>query len=106
MFAGLVSGLVGLGGGIVLVPAMVFLLGMTQHKSQGTSLAVIVPTAIVGSIVYFIGGHIDLNIVLWVALGGVFGGYIGSFLAGLFSEKTLKIIYGIFLVFVAVKMFL
>jgi uncharacterized membrane protein YfcA len=105
LFAGLVSGLVGLGGGIVLVPAMVYLLGMSQHKAQGTSLAVIIPTALAGTFIYGFSGHIDLNITVWVALGGTFGAYIGSFAAGRLSEKNLKTIYAVFLLFIGIKMF-
>ncbi len=95
----------GLGGGIVLVPAMVYFLGMSQHKAQGTSLAVIIPTALAGAFIYGSSGHIDMNITVWVALGGAAGAYMGSFAAGRLSEKNLKTIYAFFLLFVGVKMF-
>lgn len=99
------SGLVGLGGGIVLVPAMVLLLGMSQHRAQGTSLAVIIPTAIAGTVVYGSSGHIDMNIAVWVALGGAAGAYMGSFAAGRLSETALKTVYASFLLLVGIRMF-
>ncbi|MFA5104535.1 MAG: sulfite exporter TauE/SafE family protein [Candidatus Margulisiibacteriota bacterium] len=90
---------------MVLVPALVYLLGMSQHKAQGTSLAVIIPTALAGTFYYGFSGHIDPNVAVWVALGGTAGAYMGSFAAGRISEKNLKTIYAVFLLLVGIKMF-
>jgi len=100
----MVSGLVGLGGGIILVPALVYFFDMSQHKSQGTSLFIIIPTAFIGAYMYSLQGHMDLNIAVWVAIGGFAGGYFGSFFAGRLSERSLKLMYMALLMVVGVKM--
>ncbi len=87
------------------MPAMVYFLSMDQHRAQGTSLAVIIPTALAGTFVYGLTGHVDLNVALWVALGGTAGAYLGSFSAGKLSEKSLKTIYAFFLLVIGIKMF-
>ena len=89
-----------------MVPAMVYFLGMSQHESQGTSLVAIIPTAFIGSVSYSLQGHMDLNIALWIAIGGLFGAYLGSFFAGRLSERTLKILYGVLLIGVGIRYFL
>lgn len=88
-----------------MVPAMVYFLGMTQHKSQGTSLLAIIPTAVIGASIYSFNGHMDLNIAVWIAIGGFCGGYFGSFFAGKISEHNLKLMYAALLMIVGVKMF-
>lgn len=87
-----------------MVPAMVYFLSMDQHKSQGTSLLAIIPTALIGSLIYAYNGNINWHYVFWIALGGLIGAHAGSFFALRFSEKTLKIIYAAFLMFVGMKM--
>lgn len=100
----MLSGLIGIGGGMIMVPAMVYFLNMTQHKAQGTSLFVIIPTAFFGAFLYSLYGHLNLEIVIWVSIGGMAGGYLGSFFAGKFSEKTLKITFAVFLLLVGIRM--
>lgn len=94
----------GTGGGIIMVPAMVYFLSMDQHTSQGTSLLAIIPTALIGSVIYAHNGNMNLDYVFWIALGGLIGAHAGSFFALKFSEKTLKTIYAVFLIFVGMKM--
>ena len=96
----------GIGGGIIMVPAMVYLLSMTQHKAQGTSLAVIIPTAAVGAMYYRMSGYVNLHYVVWLSVGSFVGAYFGSFWAGKLSERSLKIIYAVFLIAVAIRMFI
>ncbi|MCX5748999.1 MAG: sulfite exporter TauE/SafE family protein [Candidatus Saganbacteria bacterium] len=101
--AGLISGLVGVGGGIVMVPAMVILLKMNQHETQGTSLFAIIPTAAVGAATYAVSGYLNVGVALWVAIGSFAGAYFGSSFANKISEKNLKIIYVLFLMVVGIK---
>ncbi len=87
-----------------MVPAMVFVFGMNQHDAQGTSLFAIIPTAVAGSIIYSMQQNINVHAALWLAIGGMLGGYAGSMLAGKISQKQLKIVYATFILFVGVKM--
>jgi uncharacterized membrane protein YfcA len=108
--AGVLSGLVGVGGGIVMVPALVFFLRYTQHQAQGTSLAVItLPVVIIASLYYYnqcqkMGTPIDLKVVGLLAITFIIGGYFGSKLAISIDQNLLKKIFGIILFYTAIKM--
>ncbi len=108
--AGVLSGLVGVGGGIVMVPALVFFLHYTQHQAQGTSLAVItLPVVIIASLYYYnqcqkMGTPIDLKVVGLLAITFIIGGYFGSKLAISIDQNLLKKIFGIILFYTAIKM--
>ena len=94
---GILSGLLGIGGGSVLIPVMVYLLGMNQHRAHGTSLAVISATVIMGSLIYGRGGFIDWPVALLLAFGGVIGGVVGARLACVSKAGMLKLFFGVFL---------
>jgi uncharacterized membrane protein YfcA len=102
--AGLLSGLLGIGGGAVMVPAMTLLIGLSQHVAQGTSLLVIIPTAITGSITHFRMGNIQLPTAAWLAAGGVVGAVAGAFLALASPEETLRLLFGCYLAFTGLRM--
>lgn len=108
--AGILSGLVGVGGGIVMVPAMVFFLHYTQHQAQGTSLAVLtLPVVIIASLYYYqqcqkAGTPIDLRIVGLLAVGFIIGAYFGSKLALTVDQAVLKKIFAVILLYTAIKM--
>lgn len=108
--AGILSGLVGVGGGIVMVPALVFFLHYTQHQAQGTSLAVItLPVVIIASLYYYhqcqkMGTPIDLKVVGLLAVTFIIGGYFGSKLAISIDQHLLKRIFGVILFYTAIKM--
>jgi uncharacterized membrane protein YfcA len=110
LMAGVLSGLVGIGGGIIMVPALVLFLNYSQHQAQGTSLAVLtLPVVILASIYYYQhcqqqGQPIDLRIVGLLAVGFIFGAWGGSKLASLFSDQALKKIFAIVLLYTAIKM--
>ena len=97
--AGMLSGLVGVGGGIVMVPALVFFMQYTQHQAQGTSLAVLTfPVVILASIYYYqqckmAGTPIDLRIVGLLSAGFLVGGYFGSKMALAINQEMLKKIF-------------
>lgn len=108
--AGILSGLVGIGGGIIMVPALVYFMSYSQHQAQGTSLAVLtLPVVILASIYYYhqcqkLGTPIDLKIVGIIAIGFVVGGYFGSKIAIAINQDLLKKIFAIILFYTAFKM--
>jgi len=103
--AGVLSGLVGVGGGIIIVPALVFFLGFSQHEAQGTSLGILLlPAGIFAVINYYKQGYIDLKVVILLLLGFVAGGYIGSKVSLSLSEAALKKIFAVMLILIAGKM--
>jgi len=102
--AGLLSGLFGVGGGILMVPAAVILLGFDQHRAQATSLAAIVPIAAVGAFVFGRADSVNLVAAVVLAAGSLIGVQGGARLMHRLSAERLSRIFGIFLVIVAVTM--
>jgi uncharacterized protein len=104
LVAGMLSGLVGVGGGIIIVPALVFFLGFSQHQAQGTSLGILLlPAGIFAVLNYYKQGYIDLKIVLILFVGFVVGGYVGSKISLTLSEAVVKKIFAVVLVLIAGK---
>lgn len=108
--AGMLSGLVGVGGGIIMVPALVFFMQYTQHQAQGTSLAVLtLPVVILASLYYYhqcqkAGTPIDLKIVGLLSIGFIVGGFFGSKAALAIDQAALKKIFAVILFYTAFKM--
>ncbi len=103
--AGVFGGIFGIGGGLILVPAMTFFFGMTQHQAQGTSLAILVPPiGILAAWRYYQNGHVDLTMAGFICLGFLFGGLFGANLAQTVSDPALKKLFGIFLLLVSINM--
>ncbi len=104
LLAGVLSGLVGLGGGVIIVPALVFFLGFSQHQAQGTSLGILLlPAGIFAVMNYYNKGFIDVKVVLLLFVGFLVGGYLGSKISLSVNETTLKKIFAIALVLIAGK---
>lgn len=100
--AGILVGLMGIGGGVVVVPALVYLLGMDQHLAQGTSLFMLLPPLGLGAlIVYWKKGKIDLSAGITCAIGFLVGGWLGGHVAIRLSSRTLQTFFGVFLMFSA-----
>lgn len=103
--AGILSGLLGIGGGIVIVPALVFLFGFSQHTAQGTTLAMMVPPiGLLAAWAYYSKGYVDLKVAGLMCIGFFLGGFLGAKFAGAFSDIMLKRIFGVALMLVSVKM--
>lgn len=103
--AGALSGMFGIGGGVVIVPALVFFLGMTQHQAQGTSIGLmLLPIGILAAFNYYKTGNLDIKAGLVVALAFVIGGYFGSKLSLSINELTLKRIFGVLMLVIALRM--
>lgn len=102
--AGILSGMVGVGGGLIVVPALVFFMGFTQHQAQGTSLGLLLlPVGILAVINYYNKGNIDIKVVLIMSIAFVLGGWVGSKIALSISQEALKKIFAIFLFYVAFR---
>lgn len=105
LLAGILSGLVGVGGGIIVVPALVFFLGFTQKEAQGTSLGLLLlPIGILAVLNYYNKGLIDIKVVGIMAFGFLLGGYLGSKIALAISEAALKRTFAVVLFYTAFKM--
>lgn len=103
--AGVLSGLVGVGGGIIVVPALVFFLGFTQQQAQGTSLGLLLlPVGILAVMNYYNKGQIDIRVVGIMAVAFVIGGWLGSKWALSLPEITVKKIFAVILFYSAIKM--
>ena len=103
--AGILSGMFGIGGGIVIVPALVFFLGMTQHEAQGTSIGLmLLPIGILAAWNYHKTGNLDIKAGLIIALTFVLGGYIGSKISLSIDEVQLKRIFGVLMFVVSIKL--
>ncbi|PKP40604.1 MAG: permease [Bacteroidetes bacterium HGW-Bacteroidetes-12] len=105
LLAGFTGGALGLGGGIIIVPALVFILGFTQHQAQGTSLAVIVfPVAMLGAYNYYKAGFVNVKFVVVLALAFLIGSYLGSLMSINLPEKILKKVFGFAILILSLKM--
>jgi len=105
--AGVLSGLIGIGGGIIIVPALVYFLGFSQHAAQGTSLGLLLPpVGILAVMNYYKKGFLDINVVLIMAIAFVVGAFLGSKFSINLSEDKLKKFFAVVLLLIAGKMLL
>ncbi|WP_456376747.1 TSUP family transporter [Lutibacter sp.] len=108
LLAGILSGLVGVGGGIIMVPLFILFLGLTQHNAQGLSLAVMLPPVTFLAVYNYHtsgnGGNIDWKVALIVSVLFIVGGFIGSKIALQIDQRMLKKIFGIMMLIVAIKL--
>ena len=103
--AGMLGGMVGVGGGIIIVPALVFFLGFSQKMAQGTSLGILLlPVGLLGVIQYYKQGYVDIKVMLIIAVGFFLGSLLGSKLALSLSQETVKKIFAVLLIIIAIKM--
>src|SRR4030042_2939365 len=107
LVAGILSGLIGIGGGIIIVPALVLVFGLSQHSAQGTTLALMVPPiGLLAAWSYYKHGFVDLKIAAFVCLGFFVGGLLGAEFANAIPDQLLRKIFGVVLLLVSVKMIL
>lgn len=102
--SGVVSGLFATGGGLILVPAFVYLLKESEASSRATSVFCILPLVIISGISYYTNNYIDWEVGIKCAIGGIVGGIIGAKLLKKIPNIILKLLFTIFLIYVAVKM--
>lgn len=107
LLAGILSGIMGVGGGVVMVPLMILLLGFNQHEAQGTSLAVLaVPVTFLAAYNYYNEGFVNWKYAALIAVFFIVGGYVGSKMAVSLDQKTLRRIFGGILLVISVKLLL
>jgi uncharacterized membrane protein YfcA len=105
--AGFLGGMVGIGGGLIIVPALVLLLGITQHNAQGISLTMMLfPVGILGVINYYKRGYVDFRYAALIAVGFLLGSYIGSKFSLSLPEDTVKKVFAILMIILAIRMLL
>jgi|KBSMisStaDraftv2_1062788.scaffolds.fasta_scaffold00974_7 uncharacterized membrane protein YfcA len=105
LVAGVLSGLVGVGGGIVVVPALIYFLAFSQQQAQGTSLGLLLlPAGILAVVNYYKQGYVDYRVVGVLALGFIVGSFFGSKVALSLPQETVKKIFAIVMLIVSIKM--
>lgn len=105
LFAGAMSGLIGIGGGIFIIPALVYLFGFTQHQAQGTTLALLVPPiGLLAAWTYYRYGYVNLKVAAFICLGFFLGGLLGAKIAIGVPNELLRRIFGAALLFIALRM--
>jgi len=105
LVAGILSGMIGIGGGILIVPVLVYMFGFSQHMAQGTTLALMIPPiGILAVLEYYKVGNVDIKVAALVCLGFVFGGLLGAKIAIGIPDETLKKVFGVILLLVSIKM--
>ena len=104
LLSGIISGM-GIGGGAILIPSLVFFSSLEQQEAQGINLMVFVPVAIVALIVHAKEKNIDFKYAKWIILGGIGGAMIGSLLAMKINPDSLRKYFGIFLLFIGIYEF-
>jgi uncharacterized membrane protein YfcA len=105
LFAGIASGFIGIGGGVVMVPALVYIMGLSQHEAQGTSLILMLPPiGILAVMNYYKAGQVNIWYGVIIAIAFVIGGYFGSKFALKMSPNKVKLIFGILMLYISFKM--
>jgi len=103
--AGIVSGGLGVGGGIILVPSLVFFFGLTQHQAQGTALAIILPPVFLFAVLkYYSAGNVNIPIAIFASIGLFIGAYFGATFVQGIPDVMLKRAFGALMIIVGIKM--
>ncbi|UCG49812.1 MAG: TSUP family transporter [Phycisphaerales bacterium] len=107
LVAGILGGMLGIGGGVIIVPALLFLFGLTQHEAQGTTLALMVPPiGLLAAWTYWKQGFVKVEMAAFICLGFFFGGLLGAKLATQISGQNLCKVFGVFLLVISLRMIL
>lgn len=105
LFAGAMSGFIGIGGGVVMVPALVYIMGLSQHEAQGTSLILMLPPiGILAVMNYYKADQVNISYGVIIAIAFVVGGYFGSKLALKLSPSVVKLVFGVLMLYISFKM--
>ena len=104
VLAGFISGLFAAGGGMIVVPAFIHIFKLKEAEARATSVFVILPMVVTSGLFYYNNNYMDWTIGIKCAIGGIIGGFIGSKLLKKLSDKILKILFIIFLIYVSIKM--
>jgi uncharacterized membrane protein YfcA len=106
LIAGIFGGMFGIGGGLIVIPALVFFMGMNQHQAEGTNLAfMLAPVGLLAVMTYYKNGYVNVKYSLIIAAAFVAGAYFGSLLALQLPPHILKKAFGVMIILVGIKMF-
>lgn len=106
LIAGALSGLIGIGGGIIIIPALVFIFGFSQKLAQGTTLALLIPPiGILAAMTYYKHGNVDLRVAAIIIIGFVIGSFFGAKFAVRIPEELLTKIFAVSIILIGIKMF-
>lgn len=103
--AGFITGFFSAGGGMLVLPAIIYLMNIEEKEARATTIFAILPMVVVASFFYYKNNVFDINLGLKCAIGGIIGGFLGTKLLGKISNKALKIIFIIFLIYASYNMF-
>lgn len=102
LFAGAISGLIGIGGGVIIVPCLIYIFGFSQHTAQGTTLAMLIPPiGLLAALAYYKQGYVNLPVAGLICLGFILGGYFGAKFAIGIPEVVLRKVFGVCLLVIA-----
>jgi uncharacterized membrane protein YfcA len=105
LISGMLSGIFGIGGAIIVIPALIFILGLSQHEAQGTSLAFMIPpVGILAAWNYWKAGHVNWKFALILSLTFVIGAYLGSQFSLNIPDRTLRRLFGVLMILMAFKL--
>lgn len=105
LIAGVFSGFLGIGGGTIIIPILVYIFGLTQHQAQGTTLAIMIPPiGLLAAFAYYQKGNVVIPIAIWVAVGFLIGGYFGGLWVQPIPDLLLKRLFGIYLAIISLRM--
>ena len=103
--AGFLSGVFGVGGGILVVPGLMMFVKMDQRRAHGTSLAAVLPISLASLITYWAHGHVDWPVAIWLTVGALVGAYVGASLLAVISKRNLALVFAVVLGIVGVRLF-
>ena len=107
LVVGVLAGVLGIGGAVFIIPALVYIFGWQQHMAQGTTLAMLIPPiGILAAWQYYQAGHVDIKVAALMCAGFFVGGYFGGLLANQLPADTLRKIFGAALLLISLKMIL
>lgn len=104
LVTGIINGIFGSGGGMIIVPALVFLLGLKDYKAHATAISIILPISLISTIVYFFNGTIPLKLSLYVMAGGLVGSFIGAKILKKIPGNILRKVFGFVIIYTAIRM--
>ena len=103
--AGFLSGVFGVGGGILVVPGLMMFVKMEQRRAHGTSLAAVLPISAASLVTYWLHDHVDWPVALWLTVGALAGAYVGASLLAIISKRNLALVFAIVLGIIGVRLF-